>query len=329
MSNQHNNNVWTYQGYELGPGNFTTAMVHLYRAEVTRTNLWRSRLDTTTNWAVVTAAAALTFEFSAPTNPHFVLLLVQVLMLTFLFIEARRYRYYQLWYHRVRILETDFFATMMASPYRPPAEWGQALSSSLLDPRFIMPRWRAVGLRLRRIYIWIITIMMVSWVLKLTVHPTSANDIATVIQRAAIGDIFPGAAVVGFAVMSYLALAAVMISSLIVKSPQGVKDYQPSDFQGVHAPHKHAQKQLAIIITDEKDLVAKSLMQDLHRGVTAIPATGMYTGTPRSVLLCAHTHSQSQQLQGIVKAADPAAFLVITEASDIEGRGFSYTEPPD
>jgi len=41
--------VWTYRGYKLKTSEFVTAMVHLFRAEIQRANVWRQRLDTTTN----------------------------------------------------------------------------------------------------------------------------------------------------------------------------------------------------------------------------------------------------------------------------------------
>jgi len=46
--------------------------------------MWRTRLDATTNWAVITAAAALTFTFNSPQSPHYVVLLVILLVLIFL-----------------------------------------------------------------------------------------------------------------------------------------------------------------------------------------------------------------------------------------------------
>ena len=49
---------------KLQPAEFNTAMVHFYRGEVQRSNVWRSRLDATTNWAVITAGATLSFVFS-------------------------------------------------------------------------------------------------------------------------------------------------------------------------------------------------------------------------------------------------------------------------
>ena len=42
------------------------AIAHLYRGEVYRSTLWRTRLDTTTNWSVVTLGVALSIAFSSP-----------------------------------------------------------------------------------------------------------------------------------------------------------------------------------------------------------------------------------------------------------------------
>src|SRR5262244_3684528 len=57
----------------MSPSEFNTAMIHFYRGEVQRSNTWRNRLDTTTNWAVLTAGATLSFVFSSSSNPHFVI----------------------------------------------------------------------------------------------------------------------------------------------------------------------------------------------------------------------------------------------------------------
>ncbi|MBL8092514.1 MAG: DUF2270 domain-containing protein, partial [Anaerolineales bacterium] len=99
--------VWTYRGYKLQTSEFVTAMVHFFRA-----NVWRQRLDTTTNWAVVATGATLSIAFSQSEVHHGIILLNTLLVLWFLFIEARRYRYYELWSYRVRLMETDFYAAM-------------------------------------------------------------------------------------------------------------------------------------------------------------------------------------------------------------------------
>jgi uncharacterized membrane protein len=87
----------------LSSGEVTTALVHLYRAETSRANSWRQRLDTTTNWAVVTTGVAISFALGGPESErHGVLVLMSLLVTFFLLLEARRYRHYDIWETRVQ-----------------------------------------------------------------------------------------------------------------------------------------------------------------------------------------------------------------------------------
>jgi uncharacterized membrane protein len=72
-------------------------LAHLYRGEMYRSKIWRTRLDATTNWAVATTGIALSVAFSSPTNSPLPLVLVALMSLVFLSIEARRYRYFDIW----------------------------------------------------------------------------------------------------------------------------------------------------------------------------------------------------------------------------------------
>jgi uncharacterized membrane protein len=320
--------VWTHKGYQLDPGNFTTAMVHFYRAEVTRTNLWRSRLDTTTNWAVVTTGAALTFTFSSPQNPHFVLLVVLLLMLTFLNMEARRYTYYALWHHRVRLVETDFFAAMVAPPFRPSADWETALSQTLISPVFPISRLRALAIRYRRNYIWLVTMLIFSWLLKLMIHPTPIQTTSQIVERAAIGPLIPGPWVVGMVGLIYVMLS---VTSLVVyrRSPWQIAQPQrtpEANLRLFQAPQPHTR--LSIVITNHREKVAERVMEELAHGVTALKGTGMYTGERRDVLLCATRDDQVSKLQKIVEEIDSSAFVVVTQATEVHGFGFSRMPPP-
>jgi len=121
-SSQPQDTVWHYRGYKLRSQDFVTAMVHFYRGEIQRANTWRNRLDTTTNWAIVTTAAVISFALAGVSNSHAVLLINMMLILIFLWIEARRYRYFELFSYRVRLLETDFFAAMLVPPFQPSAD---------------------------------------------------------------------------------------------------------------------------------------------------------------------------------------------------------------
>src|SRR5258705_6468580 len=53
-----------------------TALSHLYRGELYRSTVWRTRLDTTTNWAVLTTGIALSLTFSSETASPLPLVLV-------------------------------------------------------------------------------------------------------------------------------------------------------------------------------------------------------------------------------------------------------------
>ena len=152
-------------------GEFNTAMVHFYRGEVQRSNTWRNRLDTTTNWAVITAGATLSFVFSSTANPHFVIPINSVLVAFFLFMEARRYRYYEIWSSRVRVIETGYFAQLLAPQSAIDKDWAEHLAADLLTPHFTISEWEAVGRRLRRNYLWIFMLLAVSWNLKVYLHP--------------------------------------------------------------------------------------------------------------------------------------------------------------
>ena len=158
---------------KLSLAEFNTAMVHFYRGEVARSNIWRNRLDATTNWAVITAGATLSFVFSSPDNPHFAIPINTILVSIFLFMEARRYRYYEVWANRVRVLETGYFAPMLSHRTIPPdKEWADHISADLLSPHFTISEWEAIGRRLRANYLWIFMLLALSWSLKVYVHPS-------------------------------------------------------------------------------------------------------------------------------------------------------------
>jgi uncharacterized membrane protein len=196
---------------QASPAEFNAAMIHFYRGEVQRSNTWRTRLDTTTYWAVLTAGATLSFVFSSPYNPHFVIPINTVLVAIFLLMEARRYRYYEIWSSRVRVLETGYFAQLLAPESIPrDEEWAGHLASDLLTPHFTISEWEAVGRRLRRNYLWIFALLAFSWNLKVYLHPEPAANFDIFIERAAVGFI-PGRIVF---IMGFIFNALVLIFAL-------------------------------------------------------------------------------------------------------------------
>jgi len=183
--------VWTYRGYRIRPGEFSTAMVHFYRAEISRANTWRNRLDITTNWALLVTGAALSVAFGQQEAHHSVIILDTLLITLFLFIEARRYRYYELWSYRVRLMETGFYAAMLVPPFKPDAEWSQKLAESLLHPHFPISMWEALGRRFRRNYMWIYLVLGLGWIAKVMLSPGGDGSLEELLRRSSLG-IIPG-----------------------------------------------------------------------------------------------------------------------------------------
>lgn len=185
---------------KLSPVEFSTAIAHFYRGEVQRSNTWRTRLDTTTYWALLLVSATLSLTFSSPLSPHFVIPITTILVTVFLVMEARRYRYYEIWASRVRVIETGYYAPMLDPDGVPrDQEWASHLASDLLTPHFTISAWEAIGRRLRRNYLWLFALLALSWNLKVYLHPVPADTFQLFLQRATVG-LVPGSVVfmVGF-----------------------------------------------------------------------------------------------------------------------------------
>ena len=335
--------VWTYRGYKLHASEFTTAMVHFFRAEVQRANVWRSRLDTTTNWAVITTGAALSIAFSQSGLNHVVILVNILLVTTFLIIEARRYRYYELWSYRVRLMETDFFAAMLVPPFQPSPEWSEALAESLLHPQFPISNWEALGRRMRRNYLYIYGVIGCAWLANLWLLPDTARNFEMVAERAGIGA-FDGRLVLFVVAVFYVSLIIVGLLTIRMQSAAGevlprfgsnLEHNLPiNDLSGAGSTEKHAwyrpafrRKQLlTLIVTDRPQQVSERILKDMRRGVTALSGVGMFTGKAHQVLLCALTVTEVPHLKSLVKAEDADAFIIVSPAQEIYGKGFNPLE---
>jgi uncharacterized membrane-anchored protein YitT (DUF2179 family) len=90
---------------------------------------------------------------------------------------------------------------------------------------------------------------------------------------------------------------------------------------------RRRQQLMALIITDQAREVSEKILNEMHRGVTALSGTGMFTGKSHSVLMVALTVSEVNLLKSLVSATDPNAFIIVTSAHEILGRGFVPLKP--
>jgi hypothetical protein len=88
-------------------------------------------------------------------------------------------------------------------------------------------------------------------------------------------------------------------------------------------PSRQRQQLLTFIISDRAQEVTERILKEMNRGVTALSGTGMYTGHTHTILMCALAVTEVPQLKALVSAEDPKAFVVVSPAQEIFGRGFS------
>lgn len=189
------------------------ALAHLYRGEVYRSTVWRTRLDNTTNWAVAALGLAMSASYAHPNASALPLVLIGILIVVFLFFEARRYRYFNVWRARARWLETNFYAAMLrGEESRTGANWEEVLARDYCDPRHHIIMLRALGRRLRRTYAWLLAIQAAAYLGKLAIHPTAAESFTQFVDRAAIGPI-PGWAMLMCGTMFYGIWIALTLST--------------------------------------------------------------------------------------------------------------------
>ncbi|HEV7867813.1 MAG TPA: DUF2270 domain-containing protein [Chthoniobacteraceae bacterium] len=150
---------------------YVNAMSHFYRGELGRIMAWRGRLDPTTNWAITTTSTIFTVAFSIERVPHIIFFFNLAIVWMMLWIEARRYRFYDAFRARVRMLEAHFLVPIVAqNTSLLMGEWQKLVCEDLLLPSFKISVFEAVGRRLKRNYVMIFMVILLAWITKIFLH---------------------------------------------------------------------------------------------------------------------------------------------------------------
>jgi uncharacterized membrane protein len=110
-----------------------------------------------------------------------------VMLTVFLFVEARRYRMYDIWRSRIRLLEENVWANAL-HPIEgiEQRKWRILLSEDLRDPTLKMPIWEALSRRLRRIYLPLLLVLLGAWFIHLTAFDQTNRGIIAAARIARI-----------------------------------------------------------------------------------------------------------------------------------------------
>ena len=176
----------------LDDASFHMAMAHLYRAEMQRMTVWRSRLDTTSNWAILLTLGITTFALGSTATPHYVLLLGLAIAGICLIIEARRYQHLHHSKWRLQLMEQSYFGEALCPGQSAISDdWRRLMSTDLRQPHYTIHWFLAARLRLRRNYLMLTYFVTAVWITKLLIHPDNAKSVAVAYERLAVGHFLP------------------------------------------------------------------------------------------------------------------------------------------
>jgi len=198
---------------------------HYYRGEMARMTSWRDRIDRTTNWAIAGVAAMLSVSLSSSNSHHSVLLFAMLLVYLLLYIESRRYRFFDVYRTRVRLIERHYYAAVFSPGEQMDRDpWLARLAEGLRRPSFSISFKQAMARRLRRNYIWIYLILLLAWLAKtssaMLQFPGTASEFihstSMLLGNASVGGI-PGWFVAVAVLLFYAWLFFVMFKHQTVK----------------------------------------------------------------------------------------------------------------
>src|SRR3974377_1321794 len=197
---------------------------------------------------------------------------------------------------------------------------------------------------------WLYVVLSLSWIAKTAWFRAPLTRWSEFVERSAIGPI-PGEIVITMGALFLITIFVVGVATIGLQHATGEilprygdtgmahtlsaicesdeakpKDERRAWYRG---SVKRAQLVALIIGGQNNEQLSKSILDELHRGVTRLEGTGAYTRKTHPVLLVALTVTEVNHLKVVVSKSDPEAFVIVMPAQEVLGRGFQplRTEP--
>ncbi|GGL54393.1 YitT family protein [Sporolactobacillus putidus] len=81
-------------------------------------------------------------------------------------------------------------------------------------------------------------------------------------------------------------------------------------------------EKMALIISNKEDELRRSILNEIDRGVTRIISQGGFTGDDRPMLMTVVSQNELTHLKQLVHSVDPESFFIISNATEVFGKGF-------
>ena len=152
------------------------------------------------------------------------------MVISFLMIEARRYRYYDLRIRRVRLIEDGYWAPLLRrEPVDPDAI--RELAHEMAEPRIQLSLMSAVGTRINRTYGPILLVLTMTWFVKVHSHPKLATNWRQFFENAGVGPVAGGLVFVGM-VLFLVGFVLIYALALVARPPLGELRSRPRSHRG-------------------------------------------------------------------------------------------------
>src|SRR5207244_12277057 len=133
--------------------------------------------------------AIITIAFSTREVPHIIFCVNRAIVWVLRWIEARRYRLYDAFRARVRMLEAHFLVPMvMENREMLQGEWKKLVCEDLILPCFKITKLEAIGRRLKRNYMFIFILILMAWLTKIFLNASAPiNDFVSFYHALRLG----------------------------------------------------------------------------------------------------------------------------------------------
>ncbi len=78
-----------------------------------------------------------------------------------------------------------------------------------------------------------------------------------------------------------------------------------------------------LLISENAEMIAEGIIHEVGRGVTFLDGEGAFTRMPKRVIFCVVNLTQIARIKNIANHLDPQAFMIILDANEVMGRGFT------
>lgn len=96
----------------------------------------------------------------------------------------------------------------------------------------------------------------------------------------------------------------------------------------IHGDKKGSKVAYIITSKEYEKKIEEKVLHDLDRGLTKISGVGGYTNSERAIMMIVLNPVKSAALRAIVQEIDPGAFIILCEATEVFGEGFSHSFQP-